>query len=95
MQVSEVIARLEELITDGTVSTTIYRLNGEWRSILVKVEDYNGKNIVTAIDNKGAEYINNQIARLDNALHLDSVNHFWELTDEPRQLPALPMEIAI
>lgn len=95
MQANEVITRLEELVTDGTITTTIYKLSGNWSSILVKVDGYNGKEIVTVIDNKGAEYIDRQIARLDAALHPEHYNHYWEITDAPEQLPALPMEIAI
>lgn len=94
MQANEVIARLEGLVADGTITTTIYKLSGNWSSILVKVDGYNGNEIVTVIDNKGAEYINRQIARLDAALHPERYNHYWEITEEPRQLPTLPMEIA-
>lgn len=73
MQANEVIARLEELVTDGTITTTIHKLSGVWSSILVKVEEYNGKEIVIVIDNKGAEYISRQIARLDAALHPERI----------------------
>lgn len=69
MQVTELIARLEELITDGTVTTTIYKLNGEWTSILVRIEEYNGKTIVTVFDNKGNDYVSRKIAEFDKALH--------------------------
>lgn len=73
MQASEVIARLEELVTDGTITTTIYKLSGVWSSILVKVEEYNGKGTVISIRNNGAESINRQIARLDAALHPEKI----------------------
>lgn len=95
MKATEVIARLEELVTDGTIKTTIYNLNGEWSSILVNVEEYNGKNIVMGISNKGADYISRQIAKLDNALHPDKYNHYWELSNNPEQLPALPTQIEV
>lgn len=74
MKANEVIARLEELVTDGNVKTTIYRLNGEWQSILVNITDYNtDKNIVVVIGNKGSEHINRQIAKLDEALHPEQI----------------------
>lgn len=95
MQANEVIARLDELVTDGTITTTIHKLSGVWSSILVKVDDFNGKEIVTSISNNGAEYINRQITRLDAALHPERYNRFWEITAAPDQLPALPVEIAI
>ena len=69
MKANEVIARLEQLVTDGTVKTTVYKLNGVWRSILVNAEEYNGANIVTVIDNKGEEHTSRQIEKLDAALH--------------------------
>lgn len=37
MQANEVIARLGELVTDGTITTTFYKLSGVWSAILVKV----------------------------------------------------------
>lgn len=97
MKANEVVARLEELITDGIVKATIYRLNGEWRSVLVVVEEYrhNSGKWSVVIDNKGDDYINRQIAKLDAALHPGGLNHYWELTDEPEQLPALPQQIEI
>lgn len=37
-----------------------------------------------------------QILYLDNpTMQTEELNHYWEITDTPRQLPALPMEIAI
>lgn len=70
MRAKEVIARLEELITDGNLNTVIYKLGGVWASILVSAEDYNThKNITIVIDNKTPEYINGQIAKLAAMLH--------------------------
>lgn len=75
MKANEVITRLEELITDGSLQTKIYKLEGVWTSILVNVEDYStNKNLVIVIENKTPEYINGQISKLAAALHPETSN---------------------